>query len=163
MLGDAGSIASLVGVAVGLPALVFAILQLWGLKGEATATREASEATRRALGRDLAIADITKLNERMQGLKEIHRDGSRQRALDRYPEVIELFRDVRRRHPRLSEQDQIEIQRAIEDITEIERTVEGLEGAITREVMSALNYVLTDLQSTLLPKLEDRLEELIDL
>ena len=163
MLGDVGSIASFVGVVVSLGGLGFAILQLIKLRGETRAAREASEATRRTVGRDLAIADVTRLNDRLQAIKEIHRDGNRRRALDRYPEIIELFLDVRRRHPGLSEEDRVRILRAIGDITEIERAVEPLEEVITPDLATSFNRTLTNLQTALLPELEDRLAEDTDM
>ena len=162
MLGDAGSIASLVGVVVSLGGLGFALWQLSRLRGETRAARESAEATRRAGGRDLALTDVTRLNERLQALKQIHRDGNKQRALDRYPEIIELFVDVRRRQPGLSQEARVRIQRAINDISAMERDIEPVQGNITPELAGRCNRTLTDLQSTLLPELEDRLQQLED-
>jgi hypothetical protein len=58
MLGDAGSIASIVGVVVSLVGLGFAIWQLARLRGETRAAREAAEETRQSVRRDLAMSDI---------------------------------------------------------------------------------------------------------
>jgi hypothetical protein len=80
MLGDAGSVASLVGVMVSVGGLGFAIWQLTRLRGETRAAREASEATRRALGRELASTELARLHGRLQSLKEMHRSGDRLRA-----------------------------------------------------------------------------------
>jgi len=160
MLGDAGNIASLVGVAISLFGLGFAILQILKLRGETRAAREAAEATRTALGRDMVIADVTRLNERLQLLKEIHRDGNRPRALDHYPEIIGLFQDIRRRHPGLSDNDREMVMRAIVQITEIEQTVERLESVIPLELGVELNRILRELQSGLLGELEERLQHL---
>lgn len=160
MLGDAGSVASLAGVAVSLVGLGFAILQLIRLRGETRAAREAAEATRKALGRDLAIADVNRPQERLQVLKEIHRDGNRQRALDRYPEIIELLRDIRRRHPGLSDADRANIRRAVTEISEMERTVEQLEQNIPRDLWTRFNQTLTGFQSGLLAELKDRLRQI---
>ena len=159
MLGDAGSIASLAGVVVSLLGLSFAIWQLARLRGETKASREASEATRRALGRDLAIADVSRLNERLQRLKEIHREGNRQRALDSYPEVVELISDIRHRHPSLPLENRANLLRTISDISDIEATVESLDQQIGIELARNFNRTLTDFQITLLPELEDLLEE----
>ena len=41
----------------------------------------------------------------------------------------------------------------------MERSIETLEGAIPQETASELNNALTDIQSTLLPELEDQLQE----
>ena len=162
MLGDAGSIASLVGVALGFPALVFAIVQLRSLKGETRAAREAAEAARRALGRDLAIADVSRLNERLQALKEIHRGGNRLRALDRYSELVDLFVDIQRRHPGLTDTNKRAIQRAIAEISDIEQAVERSGDTIPRDLSSDCNQVITGFQSRVLPDLEDRLQQRAD-
>ena len=103
MLGDAGSIASLVGVVVSLLGLSFAIVQLAKLRGETKAAKEAAEATQRAIGRELVITELTRLNGMIQALKEIHLQGDRTRALAQYTGIVESLLDVRRRHPGLSE------------------------------------------------------------
>lgn len=127
------------------------------LRGEARAAREAAEAARRALGRDLVLADVNRLYPILQRLKDIHREGNRQRALDGYPEIIEILLDIRRRHPRLSDADRVLIQRAISEIAEIERAVEQLQGNILRERSDEYNRLLTELHTTLMPELEERL------
>jgi hypothetical protein len=81
MLGDAGNIASIVGLLVSLVGLGIAIWQLARLRGETRAAREAAEETRRAVARDLAISDISRINERVQALIEMHRRGEWNRAL----------------------------------------------------------------------------------
>ena len=161
MLGEAGSIASLVGVVVSLGGLGFAIWQLSRLRGETRAAREASEATRRAIGRELASTELTRLGERIDALKELHRDGNRQRCLDAYPEIRELLLEIRRRHPRLSEQDRAHVLRATAQRSEMELAVETLEGGVPARLVSDFNQVLTNFQTTLFPHLEDQLQQLI--
>ena len=158
-LGDVGSIASIVGVALGLPALLFAILQLKGLKGETRAAREASEATRKAIGRELAITELTKIGERIDALKELHRSGDRDRCLSAYPEIRDLFLEIRRRHPGLSNQEREDILRATIQISEMETSLEILEVEITPEIVGDLNAKLNAFQTGLLPRVEDRLQE----
>ena len=159
MLGDAGSIASMVGVVVSLVGLGFAILQIRKLRGETRAAREASEATRRVLGRELTGIELTRLNGRIQGLKEIHRGGDRLRALDLYPEIVGMLLDIRRRHPGLSDNQRMKIVQATTQISEMERSIETLEEEIPQETASQLNNALTVIQSTLLPELEDQLQD----
>ena len=124
--------------------------------------REAAEAARRALGRDLAIADVIRLNERLQAVKEIHRGGNRLRALDRYPELVDLFADIQRRHPGLSGNNKRAIQRAIAEISDIEQAVERIEDTIPRDLSGDYNQILTGFQSTILPELEERLQQIAD-
>lgn len=159
MLGDAGSIASLTGVAVSLLGLGFAILQLRKLRGETRAAREAAEATRRAIGRELASAELTRLGGRIETLKELHRSGDRARILAGYPEIRNLFLEVRRRHPGLSGVDNRNILRAIGQIGDMETTMEALQGEITPDIFSDFNGILTGFQTKLLPLLEDQLQE----
>ena len=82
---------------------------------------------RQAVGRELAGTDLTRLNGRIQGLKEIHRGGDRLRALDLYPEIVGMLLDLRRRHPGLSDDQRMKIVQATTKITEMERSTETLE------------------------------------
>ena len=159
MLGDVGSIASLIGVAVSLLGLSFAIVQLLKLRGETRAAREASEATRRAIGRELASTELTRLGERIEAQKELHRSGDRPRILAGYPEIRNLFLEIRRRHPSQSGVDKRNILRAIAQIGDIETIVETLEGEIAPGIIADLNGILTGFQTELLPRLEDQLQE----
>jgi hypothetical protein len=43
------------------------------LRGETRAAREAAEETRQSVRRDLAMSDISRMGERIQALKGIHR------------------------------------------------------------------------------------------
>jgi len=158
MLGDVGSIASLMGVVVSLVGLGFAILQIRKLRGETRAAREASEATRRAIGRELASTELTRLGERIDTLKELHRSRDRGRCLTGYPEIRDLLLEIRRRHPGLSDRERANVLRAIVQISEMETSLEALEGEITSEIVSDFNAKLTDFQTGLLPRLEDQLQ-----
>ena len=115
MLGEAGSIASVVGLLVSLLGLGFALLQLSRLRGEARAAREAAEETRQLLLRDSAGTDLTRIGERIQGLIEIHRSGDRARALDRYPEIYRLLIEIRRNHPNLDEEYGVDSSKPLPD------------------------------------------------
>lgn len=161
MLGDAGSVASLAGVVVFLIGLGFALWQLRKLRGETRAALEASEATRRAMGREIASAELTRLGERIEGLKTLHRRGNRDQCLAAYPEIRELFLEIRRRHPGLSGLERETILRAIGRISDMETTVEALHGDIPSEIIGEFNLGLTGIQTTLLPQLEDQLQQLI--
>ena len=157
MLTEAGSVASLVGVIVSLSGLGFAILQIWKLRGETRAAKEAAEAARQAIRRNLTITEITRLSERIQGLAELHRIGDRVRSLERYPEIRESFLEIRRQHTGLSEQHRESMMSAMYQIADMERRVESLEGAIPPELSVEFNSTLSTFQLTLLPELEDQL------
>ena len=159
MLGEAGSIASLVGLPLSILALAFAIYQLTRLRGETRAAREAAEEAQRLLRRDLTNTDLARLSERIQGLIELHRAGNRARALDRYPEIRELFIDIRRRHPQLSEEHRSQIFGAVETLADMQRQIEALLGqVIPPEIWTEFNAELLKLQSVLPPELEDQLK-----
>ena len=158
MLGDAGSIASLAGVVISLCGLGFAILQLKKLRGETRAARKAAEATRRAIGRELASTELTRLNERINALKELHRSGDRARCLTSYPEIRDLFLEIRRRHPGLSDQQRANLLRATAQISEMETALETLEGEFGSAIVGDFNAKLTSFQTGLLPHLGDQLQ-----
>ena len=159
MLGDAGSIASLAGVAISLLGLGFAILQIRKLRGETRAAREASEATRHAIGRELASTELTRLGDRIEALKELHRNRDRARCLASYPEIRDLFLEIRRRHPGISVDDKGKILRAIVHIGDMETTIDALQGDMMPNTTADFNSVLTGFQTELLPLLEDQLQE----
>ena len=159
MLGDAGSIASLAGVAVSLLGLSFAIVQLLKLRGETRVAREAAEATRGAIGRELASTELTRLSGRIDAVKELHRSRDRARSLAAYPEIRNLFLDIRRRHPGLSADDERSIFRAIAQIGDMETAIEVSQGEIAPDIIAEFNRILTGFQTELLPLLEDQLSE----
>ncbi len=157
MLGEVGSVASIVGLLVALLGLGFALLQLSRLRGETRAARDAAEETRRLLRRDLAGTDLTRLSERIQGLMEMHRSGDRGRALDRYPEIQRLLIEIRRQHPNLAEEHRDRIQEAIATLRDMQSELERLEGNIPQPVIANFNSALLLLQSELLVEMEDLL------
>ena len=157
MLGEVGSVASIVGLLVALLGLGFALLQLSRLRGETRAARDAAEETRRLQRRDLAGTDLTRLNERIQGLVEMHRSGDRGRALDRYPEIQRLLIAIRRQHPNLSAEHRHQLQEAVATLRNMQGALERLEGAIPQPLIADFNSILLLLQSELLVELEDLL------
>ena len=158
MLGDVGSIASMVGVVVSLVGLGFAIRQIRKLRGGTRAAREASEATRRAIGRELASTELIRLGERIDALKELHRSRDCGRCLTSYSEIRDLLLEIRRRHPGLSDRERANVLRATVQISEMDTSLEALEGEITSEIDSDFNAKLTDFRTGLLPRLEDQLQ-----
>jgi len=152
MLGDAGSIASLAGVVVSLVGLGFAILQIRKLRGETRAAREASEATRKAVSRDLVLGDLIRISERIQSLKDLHRRAEWAQALQLYPELQRGLITLRSRYVGLSEIDSVEVWQGIVLLQNIERIVEVVELAgaeFPPQVVSEFNGQLTEIQTTL--------------
>ena len=160
MLTDFGSGASIIGVVISLFGLGFALLQLSRLRGETHAARIASEEALNLYKRELANTDLARLRERIQRLMEIHRQRDAIRALDQYREIWEMFLAVRQRLPYLSVGLRAEIQRAVEDITEMQRLVEGIESdKISPEQYLDFNSTLLRIQSDLLANIAESIEE----
>lgn len=157
MLADAGSVASLVGVAVSLGGLGFAIWQLTRLRGETRAAQQAAEETRRAVGRNLALADISRMWEQIQTLKEVHRAGDWDRALSLYPEMRRGLIHIGSRYPDLPDVVSDRIQLGVTQLQRMERTVDSARGDLPQEMVSEFNDHLMEIQ-TVLDELESRLE-----
>ena len=159
MLGDAGSIASLVGVAVSSGGLIFAIVQLLKLKGETRAARKAAEAARNAVRRELASADLIRLEERIEELKARHRERDRDACLNTYRAIRYILQEIRRRHPGLSPEGRSNMQGAITLIGNMETDVESGADQIPEEKSQKFNQLLISMQSELIPQLEDQLRK----
>ena len=158
MLGDAGNIASIVGLLVSLVGLDIAIWQLARLRGETRAAREAAEETRRAVARDLAISDISRINERVQALIEMHRRGEWNRALDTYPSIRKGLIDIRSRYPGLLGDDSERIREWISQIQNIQLNVEATNENVPQETATDFNSLLIEIQSMLV-ELEIKLQQ----
>lgn len=158
MLGDAGSIASLAGVVISLVGLGFAIWHILRLRGETRAAREAAEETHRAVSRETAGMTLTRVSERIEGLKELHRNGEWNRARDRYPELRRMLVDIRIRHPLLSDEHRTAIQEVVSRLLQIETEVESAGGVIAPGIVPNFNYRLSESQASL-AEIESQLQQ----
>ena len=158
MLGDTGSIASLTGVLVSLLGLAFAILQIRKLRGETRAAREAAEETRRAVDREIASISLARVNERIEGLKELHRRNEWNRALDRYPEIRRMLIDIRSRHPGMSEEQRASIQNVVTSLGRMESSIERSKLSASQKQAERFNRQLYKSQSAL-TELENELQQ----
>ena len=158
MLGNAGSVASIFGAVVSTIALGFAIYQIIRLRKETRAAREAAEEAQRLIKRETTGTDLTRLNERIQGLVDLLRSGDRERALERFPDIRNLFIDIRRHHPNLTPDHRSQIQDSIATLRNMQSELESLQDDIPVELRTKINDDLTDFQANLLVELEDRLE-----
>ena len=157
MLDELGSIASLIGIALSLAALGFALLQLHRLQGEAEAARKAAEEAQRLIKRDTTATDLTRLSEQIQSLIDLLHAGDRDRALQRFPGIRNLFIDIRRHHPNLNPDRRSQIQEAINALRYMQNDLERLEEGIPTEMRAKFIDELIEIQTTLLLELEDRL------
>ena len=158
MLGDTGSVASLIGVFVSLFGLGFAILQIWKLRGETRAAREAAEETRRAVDREIASISLARVNERIEGLKDLHRQGEWNRALDRYPEISRMLIDIRGRHPGMSAEQRTALQNVVTNLGRIESNIEKSRGSGSQRAAEQFNRHLNRNQLVLV-QLESELQQ----
>lgn len=159
MLGDAGSVASIVGAAVSLLGLGFVIWQVFRLRGEARAARAAAEETQKTVARDLAITDISRMDERMQALKRMHLNREWSQCLFVYSEVYRGLTYVQNRFPGLSEQDTGRFQKGVVQLQKMERIVEAAGEGLSPETAIEFNEDLREIQ-LMLNELEGRLHRL---
>ena len=149
MLGDAGSIASLAGLVVSLGGLAIAIWQIIKLRGETRAAAEASAETSRLFRREIAGLNLTRVNERIEALKELHRTSQWDRALDRHTEIRRTLIQVRVSHPGLSEEQRTILQSVIATLRRIENAVEREHTELQPERVGQFIRQLSDGQSSL--------------
>jgi hypothetical protein len=156
MLGDAGSIASLAGVVISLVGLGFAIWHILRLRGEARAAREAAEETHLAVSRETAGMTLTRVSERIEALKELHRQNEWDRALDRYPELRRMLIDVGARHPEMSDAQRTALRGIVTMMEAMETGVENARSRVSRQLVQEFNRQLSESQS-LLAEIESEL------
>ena len=157
MLDSAGSNASILGVFVSVIALTIAIYQIIKLRGEARAAREAAEEAQRLIRRETTGTDLTRLSERIQGLIYLLRNEDRELALEKFPDIRNLFIDIRRHHPNLNSDHRSRIQDTITSIMDMQNELDASSDGIQIEVRTRFITDLTDFQTNLLVELEDRL------
>lgn len=157
MLGEAGSMASLLGVVVSILGLGFAIVQLMKLRGETRAAREAAEGATRVLHRNLTIADISRTYERIEALKGIHRQGAPEEALYLYPDIRKGLIDIRGRYPDLPRSDAETIAAAITRLQVMEELVESGQFDFSQLAGPTFNPYLTHIE-VMLAELGSRLQ-----
>ena len=155
MLNELGSIASIVGLPLSLIALVFAIYHLLRLRGETRAAKEAAQEAQRLVMRETTGTDLTRLSERIQGLIGLMRSGDRERALERFPDIRNLFVDIRRNHPNVSPEHRSQIQKALNDLRYMQNVLESSEGVIPIDSRAEFIDKLIETQNTLLLDLGD--------
>lgn len=150
MLGDIGSWFSIVGVAVSLLGLGFAIWQLMRVKATAEAAREAAEAARSALRRELTATEITRVLTQLELLTVLHRTGNREGALSLYHGIVDSLHQIRSQHPDIGAEQSSELSDRIAEITAMEADLESLTGGIPQELAVSMNNSLSELRTLLL-------------
>ena len=148
-LDGAGSVASLAGVAVSLVGLAIAIWHIMKLRGETRAARQAAEETRRALELENAGINLARVNERIEGLKELHRRNETARALDYNAEIRRLIIQTGVRHPRISVRQRSILRQAVDQLTRMANEIEGNSGTLEQPLIARHNATLSEIQNTL--------------
>ena len=107
------------GVLLGTISVMLALYSVWKSHG----AQRVAEQTRRQLGQNAAIADLTRAIEQIQALKELHVRHDWERAVDRYAPLRQRIQAARTRHPIPSEEEMEHLQSAVAQITEMENEV----------------------------------------
>ncbi len=145
-----GNLASAVGLGVSVIGFGIAIYQIRRSRAAAVAAREAAQEARAALARNLTIADLTRVRERIQSIKDLHVSQQWQRAWDRYQDIRELLVEIRTRHQNLTASQRRIIQNAIRQIRAMEEAVQTTLIDNSRPDMREFNQMLSNVQSTLI-------------
>lgn len=160
MFSDIGSGASLAGVVISLLGLGFAILQIIKVRGEARAAREAAEAARAEIRRELTAAELTRLNDSMGELRQLHYiSGAKSLVLTKYAEIDRALNEVYRRHPKLNREQRTQITQARIRVMQMNEEVLSFPGDIPVSSAQEFNTHLADYQTELLSALSDALIE----
>ena len=118
-----GSIASLAGLVVSVVGLAWAIWVARQARTAARAAQDASIDTRAAIGRTLGIVDLQRAIALIQRLKEVHRNGRWEIALEHYQTLRTMLGEIKANLSNRSS-DSIEgIQGDVKRLTEIENKV----------------------------------------
>lgn len=153
-----GSLASVSGLLVSLVGFTSAIIQIRRSHSAATEARDAAVAARQTMARNLTIADLTRARDRMQTLKDLHRIGPWERALDRYDEVRRMLVEIRGRHPGLTSQQLSIIQNAVVQVGIMEGEVRAALREGRQPDIARFDATLSETQATL-DELSVRLEQ----
>ena len=156
-LETAASIASLAGVAISLLGLGFAILQLRKLRGETRAAKDAAESAERAIRRDLTLSELASLREKIEELKDAHRQGDKNRAFAYYRDITSSLSDIEIRHPSLTDSLRAQIRDASSAIADMERFADSVDGRLPREKVSEFNFALSEIETKLISELRIRM------
>ena len=152
-LGEAGSIASLVGLPISFIgiafAIGFAIWQIMKLRGETRAATEASAETSRLFRREIAGLNLARVNERIEALKELHRTSQWDRALDRYRAIVDMLTEAKNSHPEISDAHIATLQDVIGALGEIQAAIQSRTGTDPQESPGEFNRKLSYVQSHL--------------
>lgn len=160
MLSDIGSWFSITGVVVSLLGLGFAILQIIKVRGEARAAREAAEAARAEIRRQLTAIELTRLNDSMGELRQLHYlRGAKSLVLTKYAEIDRALNEVYRRHPNLNREQQTQITQARTRVMQMNEAVLSFPGDIPVSSAQDFNVHLAGYQTGLLSALGDALAE----
>ena len=123
-----GNLASVIGVLVSGGGLAWAICEAKGARSSAEAAeeaaKEATDATRNAIGRHLLIIDLERAINIIERLKLLHRNESWEAALENYQTLRAMLSAIIARYPENESEPNERLSKARAGITEMEEYVE---------------------------------------
>lgn len=144
-----GDFASLLGFAITIIGLWWAIRTAREAQKSATAAEAASVETRDAITRVLTIVDLERAIALIQHLKVLHRENKWQASLEHYQTLRAMLADIDARHPATTPELHATLREAIMQIKFIEDDVDmahGAEPSGARNFNEVLNTIQVNLE-----------------
>ena len=149
-MDSANFIVGVTALAVSLGGFAIAIWQIRKAKSAAEAANRAATQARESLVHRLSIGDLARASSEIDRLKDLHRAGEWQRALDQYPRVRQTLVDVRTRVEEDAPETATAFQGAVAQLAQMESAVErALPGPEPTLTAATLNRRLVSIQGTL--------------
>ena len=124
--GDVGSIASVLALGLSVIGFSFTIWSVIRSKRAAEAAREASIAVRSSLARTDIVAECSTAIAILEEIKRLHRIPAWQPLPDRYSALKRSLILIRTANPKLSDDHQTKIQKAVSHLTALEDVIENV-------------------------------------
>ncbi len=145
-----GSLFSVIGVAVSVIGLAWAILEARRARSAAELAERATIETRNRIGRHLAATDLERAVGLIQRLKLLHRERRWEAALEQYQSLRVIISNIAARHPDLNPEIHDLLSSAREEISEMEDHVEmQVSQELEPDNLNILNRQLNTIQSNL--------------
>ena len=148
--GDLAGIAiGIIGVLVSATGLYLAVRAARAAQTAAQAAERATRETRRSIQRHLATVDIERANARIEYIKNLHRSGRWEAALEWYPEFRTMLHDIGQPLANLDAESGDQISEAVSRILEMEFVVDWNIQSGSQPDVAANNLILSRIQSEL--------------
>ena len=145
-----GSLFSVIGVAVSVIGLAWAIREARRARSAAQSAERATVETRDSIGRHLVATDLARAVGLIQRLKLLHRESRWEAALEQYQSLRSMISDIVARYPDLAPEVRERLNSSRVELSELENRVEE---QVFRDAGSAdwisMNESLNEIQSGL--------------